>query len=67
MPDIAMCEGTGCPMRDNCYRYRATPDELRQSYFSNVPYDDESEDCDHYWAYKYDGCGHDQNEKYYDN
>jgi hypothetical protein len=31
MPDLAMCKGGGCPMRDNCYRFTATPSG-RQSY-----------------------------------
>jgi hypothetical protein len=67
MPDIAMCEGTGCPMRDVCYRYTATPSEFRQSYFTDIPYNEESGECDHYWEHKDDGgCGHDQNENYHE-
>lgn len=32
MADITMCVGTGCPLRDKCYRYTATPNEHRQSF-----------------------------------
>jgi len=31
-PDITMCKGAGCPVRENCYRYKAEPSEY-QSYF----------------------------------
>lgn len=37
MPDIAMCKGGKCPLRDHCYRHRATPSEFRQSYFAEPP------------------------------
>jgi hypothetical protein len=37
MPDITMCKGRDCPLKNNCYRYTATPDELAQSYFSGPP------------------------------
>ncbi len=32
MPDITMCPGTGCPMREQCYRYMATPNPYQQSF-----------------------------------
>lgn len=32
MADITMCTGTGCPLREKCYRYTATPNEYRQSF-----------------------------------
>ena len=31
MPDITMCANKNCGMRDDCYRYKATPSEY-QSY-----------------------------------
>ncbi len=31
MPDITMCLGNGCPMKEQCYRYRAIPNRV-QSY-----------------------------------
>lgn len=48
MPDIAMCKGEGCPIREDCYRYKATPSEYVQSYFSTTPYDKKL-GCDYYW------------------
>ena len=49
MPDITMCEGKDCPLKETCYRYTATPNEYRQSYFVNPPYDEEKKECTHYW------------------
>lgn len=49
MPDIAMCEGTGCPHKEGCYRYTATPSEFMQSYFMTPPIDENGK-CDHYWG-----------------
>lgn len=40
MPDITMCEGEGCPMKDNCYRHKADINPYRQSYFAESPYKD---------------------------
>ena len=39
MPDITMCEGNECPIRDTCKRFTATPSG-RQAYFVETPYDD---------------------------
>lgn len=36
MPDITLCTGEGCPLKDECYRYKAKPSE-RQSYFDRPP------------------------------
>ena len=47
MPDICMCEGTGCPLKEKCYRYTATPFEYAQTYFSVVPYKDG--ECEHFY------------------
>lgn len=33
MVDYCMCTGDGCPLKDNCARYRLKPCEYRQSYF----------------------------------
>lgn len=38
VPDITMCKGTGCPLRNSCYRFTATPNEYRQSYFVVEPF-----------------------------
>ena len=32
MPDITMCLNDGCPLRNDCYRFMAEPNEYRQSY-----------------------------------
>ena len=40
MPDISMCTGGNCPIKNECYRYRAVPSEYRQSYM-NPPYNKE--------------------------
>jgi len=32
MPDIAMCEGLDCSINYRCFRFRAKPNEYRQSY-----------------------------------
>ena len=52
MADITMCKGTGCPMKDNCYRHTAKACEFRQSYFMVVPLTYMREDevtCEHFW------------------
>ena len=49
MPDIAMCEGTDCPLRENCKRFMSEPDSYSQSYMS-PPYKDGK--CDFYWPLK---------------
>lgn len=49
MPDITMCSGQNCPLKESCYRYKAKPDEYRQSYFTEPPYDREYSKCDMYW------------------
>ncbi len=47
MPDIAMCKGTDCPLKNECYRFLATPSEYRQSYFVTPPIEDEK--CIEFW------------------
>lgn len=54
MPDITMCEGTSCPLRENCYRKRAVPTPNWQSYFASAPVDKEG-NCTYFWKIdKYD-------------
>lgn len=48
MSDITKCEGTGCPHKENCYRFTATPHEFRQSYFVESPIKDGK--CEYYWG-----------------
>lgn len=46
MPDITMCAGTNCPLKENCYRFLAKP-EIYQSYFSVPPVKDGK--CEYQW------------------
>jgi hypothetical protein len=48
MPDISMCEGTGCPIKETCYRFTAKPSEYRQSYISVPPFK-KDKTCEYYW------------------
>jgi hypothetical protein len=48
MADISKCSGTNCPLKESCYRFLAKPSQM-QSYFMEVPYNNESNDCDFYW------------------
>ena len=45
MPDITMCTGKDCPIAETCYRFIAKPGYW-QSWFLEVPYDHEKEECD---------------------
>lgn len=49
MPDITMCPGGNCPMRETCYRHKATP-SMYQSYFMETPFKmiEGKIECDHY-------------------
>jgi hypothetical protein len=50
MPDITMCSGTGCELKDTCYRHTAKPSDY-QSWFLVVPYDPGVDDeCEYYWS-----------------
>jgi hypothetical protein len=42
-----MCSGAECPIKDTCYRFKATPSEWRQSYFSNPPIKEDGT-CDYF-------------------
>lgn len=48
MPDLAMCNGKDCPSANDCYRFRATPNEFRQSYFTTPPI--EGGKCAYFWS-----------------
>ena len=37
MADIAKCVGTGCPLKETCYRFTAPSNEYRQSWLVEVP------------------------------
>lgn len=46
MPDITMCNGLGCAVKDRCMRYLLRPDPNWQSYFAKSPGTDET--CEHF-------------------
>lgn len=46
-----MCKGKDCPLKENCYRYTATP-SCYQTFFVNPPYNREKRECDYYWENK---------------
>jgi hypothetical protein len=54
MPDIAMCKNDTCPLKNTCYRFKATPSEFYQSY-GLFEYDLEKgkvnveDGCNYYW------------------
>lgn len=37
MPDITMCRGEGCSLRETCYRYKSKPTKERQPYSTAPP------------------------------
>lgn len=45
MPDITLCKGEGCKIKETCYRFKAKPSEY-QAYFvvSPIKYDK----CDYF-------------------
>ena len=47
MADISMCYGEDCPLKENCYRYKAIPNEFRQTMFFGSPMKDGK--CDQFW------------------
>jgi hypothetical protein len=47
MPDITMCSGADCPLKETCYRFKAMANIYGQAYFSKPPYIDEG--CEYYW------------------
>jgi hypothetical protein len=47
MPDISMCNGVGCKLKNRCYRFKAIPSDY-QSYFSIAPVNEDGT-CDYLW------------------
>jgi hypothetical protein len=37
MPDITMCGDAKCPLKEDCYRFKAKPSEYMQSWFTESP------------------------------
>ena len=48
MPDISMCEGKDCPIRQHCYRHTASANKKWQSWLCDAPYDHKKRRCDEY-------------------
>lgn len=49
MPDIAMCMDMTCAQKEQCYRYKAAPNEYRQTYFAGSPRPDDGSECEYFW------------------
>jgi len=45
---ITKCKGTNCPIKSNCYRYKALENPYCQSYLSEVPWDHDFHCCDYF-------------------
>jgi hypothetical protein len=52
MPDITKCNGKECPHKETCYRFTATANEFRQSWFMGTPFKKEGNaiKCNSYWG-----------------
>jgi hypothetical protein len=46
MADITMCNGGDCPLKEKCYRFKATASAW-QSYFVEAPYS--MDGCRYFW------------------
>lgn len=52
MSDISMCRNINCPLKETCYRFKAKPNDLWQSYCDFEPIIDpvsKIPKCEHYW------------------
>jgi hypothetical protein len=47
MPDITMCKGEGCPIKEHCYRHTAEADDY-QSFLVESPWDGKT--CKLFWG-----------------
>lgn len=52
MSDITKCKGTNCPLKDNCKRYLDEADNLYQSFFMEIPF--ENNECEYFLNINYD-------------
>lgn len=52
MTDITKCLGTDCPFKERCYRFTAPSNRLRQSYFTEIPFDKEKNECKEFYDRK---------------
>ena len=51
MADITMCRDEECKLKEECYRYKAKPNEYGQSYFTKSPKVKKmgGYDCEYFW------------------
>lgn len=49
MTDITKCSGDSCPLKENCFRYKAK-DSCWQSYFVGTPIDENGK-CEYFWSF----------------
>ena len=47
--DISKCTGEGCLLKDDCFRYTVKADEFYQSFFTEPPFDKETNKCKYLW------------------
>jgi hypothetical protein len=52
MPDITMCYGFECPLKEKCKRFTSKPSNVWQAYFLSPPYTitDDKFKCDMFWG-----------------
>jgi hypothetical protein len=48
MPDISMCKGGNCTLASKCYRFTAKRNPYRQSFFAEVPWNEEEGKCEYH-------------------
>ena len=46
--DITKCNGTNCPIKESCYRFTSTENEVLQAYFVEPPIKDGK--CEMFWS-----------------
>ncbi len=56
MADITMCSGSGCVLKEECYRHTAPVNEYRQAYFMNPPVKEDGS-CDFLWPFSKEKIG----------
>ena len=49
MPDISLCKVEKCPSKNDCYRFRAIPNQERQTY-GGFSLNDGKKKCDYFMS-----------------
>jgi len=57
-PDISMCNGTNCPLKEECYRHKAIPLDW-QAFFIESPIKEDG-NCDYFMEIWKDKGGDDE-------